>query len=65
MSCPTRTRLMFIRMQMASLQDLNAIWQVKVLNYWLNRFIKEHHDDLQNLEVLKPHSYKNGGGYLK
>lgn len=60
-SCPIRTRLMLIRMQMASLQDMNAKWQIKILNFWINRFLREHHDDLQTPEGLKPQRYKNGG----
>lgn len=59
--CSIRTRLFLIRMQMDALQYLNAKWQVKTLNIWIARFIKEHHDALQSPEGLKPHIYKNGG----
>ena len=60
-ACPIRTRLMLIRMQMASLQDLNAKWQINILNFWINRFVKQHHDALQTPEGLKPHHSKKGG----
>ena len=50
--CPPGVRLSLILRLKDDLAGMGAVWQVKTLKYWINRFLKEHKDALQGSDAL-------------